>query len=149
MGRPPVQVAANTQDQHLVLYDGVCGLCSRLLQFLLARDVRRVFKFASLQSETGRMLVERFGGDPDSLTSFYVIAHYRRPTAKLIARSRAALFVATEVGWPWKVTELAGVLPTTWLDVVYNCIARHRYRIFGRREHCLRPRPDDRGRFVD
>ena len=60
-----------------MLYDGVCGLCSRLLQFLLEHDRRAVFTFASLQSAAGRTIVERFGGDPDELASFYVLANYR------------------------------------------------------------------------
>lgn len=57
------QAASPAAGAHLVLYDGVCGLCSRLLQFLLARDRHEVFAFASLQSATGRAIVERLGGD--------------------------------------------------------------------------------------
>src|SRR5439155_8214298 len=85
--------AQEAEGTHLVLYDGVCGLCSRLLQFLLAHDHRSVFKFASLQSATGRALVERCGGNPDDLTSFYVFANYRTSDARVFTRGAAALFV--------------------------------------------------------
>ncbi len=134
--------------QHLLLFDGVCGLCSRLVQFVLARDQRRVFAFSALQSETGRAILERLGGDPGALTTFYVVADHRTAEARLMSRSRAALFLARELGWPWKAAGLARVLPPALLDAAYNLVARHRYRVFGRYEQCLMPRPEDRDRFV-
>ena len=132
-----------------MLYDGVCGLCSRLLQFLLTHDHRAVFTFASLQSATGRALVERCGGNPDELTSFYVLANYRTGHARMISRSSAALFVAGELGWPWKLVGMMRVLPTAILDRVYDVVAQSRYRVFGRSEQCLTPRPEFRSRFVE
>jgi predicted DCC family thiol-disulfide oxidoreductase YuxK len=143
------QDAEEAQGAHLVLYDGVCGLCSRLLQFLLTHDHRAVFNFASLQSATGTAIVERCGGDPHELTSFYVLANYRTPASRFFTKSRAALFVAGELGWPWKVARVAGILPSALLDHVYDLVARTRYRIFGRYEQCLVPRPEYRRRFVD
>src|ERR1700722_16743539 len=102
----PTQTPSAGQGVHLVLYDGVCGLCNRLLQFLLAVDHRAVFDFASLQSPTGREIVERVGGQPDDLNWFYVSANYRTPGARVLTKSEAALFVAEELGWPWKLTGL-------------------------------------------
>ena len=144
-----VQASSEGQGVHLVLYDGVCGLCNRLLQFLLAVDHRAVFDFASLQSATGRAIVERAGGHPDDLNSFYVSANYRTPRSRVITKSEAALFVARELGWPWKLMGLMRALPSGWLDRVYDLVARDRYRIFGRREQCLAPRPEFRNRFVE
>jgi predicted DCC family thiol-disulfide oxidoreductase YuxK len=134
---------------HLVLYDGVCGLCNRITQFILPRDRRGVFDFASLQSGFGRAQAERFGSDPDNLTSFYVIANYRLPTATFMARSRAVLFVAGVLGWPWRAAAVLSVLPTTVLDGAYNIVARHRYQVFGQHEHCPIPSPEYRNRFID
>ena len=134
---------------HLVLYDGVCGLCSSLLQFLLTHDRRGVFAFASLQSRTGRTVVERLGNDPADLTSFYVLANYRTDRSGTMARSKAALFVASQLGWPWKAAVIARVLPNAVLDRAYDVIARNRYRVFGRFEQCLAPRPEFRGRFIE
>jgi predicted DCC family thiol-disulfide oxidoreductase YuxK len=134
---------------HLVLYDGVCGLCSSLLQFLLTHDRRGVFAFASLQSRTGRTVVEHLGGDPADLTSFYDLANYRTDRSRTLARSKAALFVAGQLGWPWKAAIIARVLPSALLDRAYNVVARNRYRVFGRFEQCLAPRPEFRDRFVE
>jgi predicted DCC family thiol-disulfide oxidoreductase YuxK len=149
MTYPTTQAPSGSQGAHLVLYDGVCGLCSRLLQFLLKHDHRAVFNFASLQSATGKAMVARWGGNPDELTSFYVLANYRTGHARMFSRSSAALFVAGELGWPWKVAVLMRVLPTSILDRVYDVVAQSRYRVFGRYEQCLTPRPEFRCRFVE
>ena len=143
------QEPPHAEAVHLVLYDGVCGLCSRLLQFLLAHDRRGVFAFASLQSRTGRAVVEHLRGDPADLTSFYVLANYRTDRRRTLARSKAALFVAGQLGWPWKAAVIAGVLPGAVLDRAYDVIARNRYRVFGRFEQCLAPRPEFRSRFIE
>ncbi len=143
------QASSDGTGVHLVLYDGVCGLCNRLLQFLLAVDHRAIFDFASLQSTTGRLIVERAGGQPDELHSFYVSANYRTPGARVITKGEAVLFVAGELGWPWKLASLVRALPSGWLDRAYDLVARNRYRIFGRREQCLAPRPEFRNRFVE
>jgi predicted DCC family thiol-disulfide oxidoreductase YuxK len=149
MARSQTQVPSRIEGAHLVLYDGVCGLCSHLLQFLLEHDHHSVFTFASLQSATGKAMVERFGGNPNELTSFYVLANYRADHARMFSRSGAALFVAGELGWPWKVAVLMRVLPAAILDRMYDVVARTRYRVFGRFEHCLTPRPEFRRRFLD
>ena len=149
MADSPAQGPPHAEALHLVLYDGVCGLCSRLLQFLLTHDRRGVFAFASLQSAIGRAVVEELGGDPNEPPSFYVLAHYRTRHRRILARSQAALFVAGQLGWPWKAGRIAGILPTALLDRAYNAIARNRYRVFGRFDQCLVPRSEFRGRFIE
>jgi predicted DCC family thiol-disulfide oxidoreductase YuxK len=141
--------ASNREATHLVLYDGVCGLCSRLVQFLLAYDHRAVFNFASLQSATGQAVVEQAGGDPHQLTTFYVLPNYRTPGGRLLEKSDAALFVAGELGWPWKTARLLALVPKRFLDRLYDVVARTRYRVFGRYEQCRLPPAEFRSRFVD
>ena len=94
-------------------------------------------------------MVTRFGGNSDELTTFCVVVNYRTDRAHMLIRSRAALFVAGEIGWPWKAAVMFRVLPTAILDRVYDVIARHRYRVFGRHDQCLVPPPGFRGRFID
>ena len=94
-------------------------------------------------------MVARWGGNPDELTSFYVLANYRTDHARMFSRSSAALFVAGELGWPWKVAVLMRVLPLAIRDGVYDVVARSRYRVFGRHEQCLTPRAEFRSRFVE
>jgi predicted DCC family thiol-disulfide oxidoreductase YuxK len=143
------QEASGALGKHLVLYDGVCGMCNGFLQFVLPRDRRGVFRFAALQSATGKTIVERSGGDAGELTTFYVVENYGTPAARLLTRSRAGLFVMNALGWPWKAATMIGVLPNAWLDTAYDVIARHRYRVFGRHDRCPLPRPEYRDRFID
>jgi predicted DCC family thiol-disulfide oxidoreductase YuxK len=134
---------------HLVLFDGTCGLCTSLVGFVLPRDRVGVFRFASLASPAGRSVVAQLGGDPDDSSTMHVVAHYSTPRARHLTRASAALFVVATIGWPWKALALAGALPMTWLDRLYDAVARNRQRLFRRRERCLLPRPEWRGRFID
>ena len=143
------QAPSRPEGVHLVLYDGVCGLCNRLLQFLLKHDRRGVFSFASLQSATGRAMVARYGGNPDDPGSFHVVADFRAPNARALKKSDAAVFVARQLGWPWKGLRAAGLLPPALRDRMYDVIARNRYRVFGRYEECQVPRPEFRSRFLE
>ena len=143
------QAASAADGTHLVLYDGVCALCNGLVQFLLTHDRRAIFRFASLQSPAGQAMVTRFGGNSEELTSLYVVENYRADRARALTRSRAALFVMSELGWPWSFARVLGVLPRTILDRAYDLVARTRYRVFGRYDQCLVPRPEFRDRFVD
>ena len=135
--------------RHLLLFDGMCALCSGVVQFVLTRDGRRLFDFAPLQSEAAREALQRFGRDAASLDTFHIIADYRGPTPVHLDRARAALFLTAQVGWPWKAASIGRILPDVVLNPVYDFVARHRYRVFGRREQCFLPRPEDRDRFIE
>ena len=137
------------RGQHLLLYDGVCGLCDRLVQVVLARDRRAVFHFASLQSPAAKAVLAQFGQNPDELNTIYVVVNYQSAAPRLVSRGNAALFVSEMLGWPWKAARLLGVLPHGLLDWAYDLVARHRYRMFGRYDQCVIPRPEHRARFVD
>jgi predicted DCC family thiol-disulfide oxidoreductase YuxK len=134
--------------EHLILYDGVCGLCTRSVSFVLPRDRRHAFDYAALQSATGRRLVKSFGRDPGALNSFFVVTNYRT-TPALLDKSAAALFVARALGLPWRAAGVFRLLPRSWLDWAYDVVARHRYQVFGRRDTCMLPTPDQRARFID
>ncbi len=136
-------------SSHLILYDGLCGLCSRLNRFVLARDSAGAFCFASLQSTYGRSLLVTFGRDPDVLETFYVVANCWTESPTLLTKSRAALFVANVLGRPWRWAGLFGVLPTPLLDWLYDRVARNRYRLFGRHDICPLPSPGHAGRFIE
>jgi predicted DCC family thiol-disulfide oxidoreductase YuxK len=134
---------------HVVLYDGVCGLCNRVLQFLLEHDHSAIFSFAPLQSPTAQAIVVKSGHDPSHLTTFYVVANFRTPHAQVLTKSDAALFVAGQLGWPWRAVTVARVLPRSVRDFIYDIVARNRYRVFGRYDQCLIPSEAARRRFVE
>jgi len=134
---------------HLLLYDGVCGLCNGLVQFVLQVDRRGLFHFASLQSAAGLAQLKRFNLNVSELDTFVAIADYQTPAATPFTKASAAVFVSKRLGWPWKMVSLAAWLPLGALNAVYDVIARNRYWIAGKREHCIMPTPETRARFLD
>jgi predicted DCC family thiol-disulfide oxidoreductase YuxK len=134
---------------HLILYDGVCGLCNRFNSFVLAHDKNAFFRFASLQSATGKFHLRRFGKSPDILDTLYVLTDYRSGSGESMERARAALFVLKALGIPWRWAGIVGILPDPLLNFAYDCIAQNRYRFFGKYEQCKVPGAADRERFID
>ena len=134
---------------HLLLYDGACGLCDRFVRFVLARDHRRRFRFATLQGPVGRDLVAAFGRDPDRLDTVHVVVDYRSEAGRVLNRSAAALFVLGQLGWPWRLATVLLRIPVAPRDWLYDRVAAHRYRLFGRHASCPAPDPRHRDRFLD
>jgi predicted DCC family thiol-disulfide oxidoreductase YuxK len=134
--------------RHLLLFDGVCALCSTIVQFVLDRDRRRVFDFAPLQSAAAQEILGGLGRDPGALDTFYIVRDYHAEHPAALERADAALFLANALGWPWKAAGVLRVLPAFARNGAYNFVARHRYRIFGQRDQCFLPRPEDRTRFI-
>jgi predicted DCC family thiol-disulfide oxidoreductase YuxK len=135
---------------HLLLYDGVCGLCNRMNQFVLKRDRGDLFRFSALQGELGRGLLSRHGRDPDRLDTFYVVVDRGTPAERLLSRSDAAVFVLRSLGWPWRAAAaVLRLLPRRLRDAGYNVIARNRYRWFGQHDTCPIPDPRHRMKFLD
>jgi predicted DCC family thiol-disulfide oxidoreductase YuxK len=140
----------SASDTHpIVLYDGVCGLCNRLNQFLLKRDRNDRFRFASLQSDFATKLLARHGADSNDLDTVYVVLDHGQPGERLLMRSEAILYTLTHLNGIWKLAAIARVLPRALRDAVYGVIARNRYRVFGKHESCLLPEPGHRRKFLD
>ena len=148
MTEPAQQVPAPARGEHLILYDGVCGLCNRLNRFVLLRDSRAVFDLASLQSATGRSVLQRFGRSTENLDTFYVVANYRSESPALLSKTRAAFFVMEILDCDGALRALR-MFPNALLDLGYDLIAFNRYRMFGQSESCLMPSAEFMKRFID
>jgi len=133
----------------IVFYDGVCGLCNHLVQFILKRDTRDRFRFASLQSDFAQQLMTRHGVDPHDLDTVYVVKDHGQTNERLLARSDAILFMLSQLGGIWKLSGVGRVLPGAVRDAVYKIVARNRYRVFGKHESCMLPEPKHRAKFLD
>ena len=137
------------ESNPIVLYDGVCGLCNHLVQFLLKRDTNDRFRFASLQSNFAQNLLRQHGADPHDLDTVYVVKDYRQPEESLLARSDAVLYMLKQLDGLWKWAGIGRVLPKALRDAAYKIVARNRYRVFGKYESCMLPEPKDRQKFLD
>ncbi|MDQ3036720.1 MAG: thiol-disulfide oxidoreductase DCC family protein [Myxococcota bacterium] len=137
---------ASSPDTHpIVLFDGVCNLCSGAVQFIIDRDPEDAFRFASLQSERAAELLRARGrmppeGDPESLVLI--------DGDEVYERSGAALRIARRLRAPWGLLYAFWIVPWFLRDALYRVIARNRYRWFGRSEQCRVPTPELRERFL-
>jgi predicted DCC family thiol-disulfide oxidoreductase YuxK len=147
--RSGAQQRSVTETNPIVLYDGVCGLCNHLVQFLLKRDRRDRFRFASLQSEFTTSLLIRHGVDPHDLDTVYVVKNHGQPNENLLARSDAILYMLSELGGLWKLAAVGRLVPRVLRDVFYKIVAHNRYRVFGKHESCMLPEPRQRQKFLD
>jgi predicted DCC family thiol-disulfide oxidoreductase YuxK len=140
---PAPALPVDPAEHPIVLFDGVCNLCNGVVRFVIDRDPRARFRFASLQSELGRGLLRHHGLDPEALDAVMLVdgegAHVRSTAALRIARGLRA-------PWPW-LAPLA-LVPRVLRDAVYDFVARHRYRWFGKRDACALPTPEQRARFL-
>jgi len=129
---------------NILLFDGICNLCNRVVTFFIKRDPEAKFKFASLQSATGKELVERSGIKTDGLDSI-VLMHKGR----FYIKSTAALLALKELGGIWRLCYILIIVPRFIRDFVYDVVAANRYKIFGKRDACMVPAGDVRKRFLD
>jgi predicted DCC family thiol-disulfide oxidoreductase YuxK len=133
----------------IILYDGVCGFCNRTVRFVLKRDSRDCFHFATLQSEFARRLLQKHGISTEKLESIVLVLD-SRPTEQVQIRSTAAITTFRELGPFWRaLANLLVLLPRGLRDWGYNLVARYRYRIFGKYDTCPLPQASDRHKFLD
>ena len=126
----------------IVLFDGVCNFCNGSVIFIIGRDKAERFRFAALQSETGKAFIERFGlGEFDSIILI--------EGDQAFIHSTAALRIARGLGGIWKLIYAAIVIPAAIRDFVYKSFAANRYRLFGKKDECMLPSPEIRRRFLD
>lgn len=128
----------------IVLFDGVCNLCSGSVQFLIRRDPRARLRFAALQSATGRRLQTERGMDPEALASIVLVEGDR-----FWAESGAVLRIVRYLEGAWPLLSAFLLVPRPLRDLVYRWIAAHRYRWFGKKESCWLPTEELKARFLE
>jgi predicted DCC family thiol-disulfide oxidoreductase YuxK len=131
-------------ERKTIVFDGVCVLCNRWVQFVLARDARREFSFAAMQGQNGRALLQRYGIDPDDPVTFLLL-----DGGKAYTDTDAALRVIERFGLFWRCfARVCHLIPSGLRNWLYRLIARNRYRLFGRRGSCVVPAAADAHRFL-
>lgn len=128
----------------VIVFDGVCVLCSRWVGFVVRRDRRGQYKFAAMQTPSGRNLLVAHGIDPDDPLSFLLLEGDAAYTD-----TDAIVRILRSLGSGWRVAAvLLSIVPRFISDPLYRWVARRRYRLFGRREACVVPTADIADRFV-
>src|SRR5262249_20058525 len=139
----------------ILLYDGVCGLCNRTVQFALKRDQEGVFRFASLQSPLAGRILALHERDAADLDTMYVVlncdpANPAGHGEELLERSNAVLYMLRQLGGFWGVVgSLLRLIPRPIRDWGYGVVAKTRYGVFGKYDTCPVPSKETRERFLD
>lgn len=128
----------------VIFFDGVCNLCNASVQFVIRHDKKKIFRFASLQSNMGRKMLEENNLATDQFSSFIL---YENKT--IYYASTGALKCVRHLGFPWSWLYALIIVPRFLRDAVYSFIAKNRYRWFGKKEACWLPTPERRSLFLD
>lgn len=129
---------------YIVLFDGVCNLCNSSVQFVIKHDHKKLFSFASLQSEFGQQLLKEKGLPTENFNSFMLLEN-----DQLFSKSTGALRMLKHLGSGWQILYAFIIVPKFIRDAVYNFVSQNRYRWFGKKEACWIPTPDLKKRFLD
>ncbi|CDK40434.1 Conserved protein YuxK [Halorubrum sp. DM2] len=132
------------EDAAIILFDGVCNLCSGFVQFVHPRDPEGKYRFASLQSEVGQALLAEHDLPTDEIESIVLIED-----GESYVKSAAVIRIATGLGGRYRLLSPFRYVPAPVRDRVYDFVAEHRYRWFGKKDRCMMPSGDVESRFIE
>jgi len=139
-----IELSVPEVQNPVILFDGVCNLCNGSVQFIINRDPSSIFRFAPLQSETGKKLISRFDLSNRKLDSIILIENNN-----YYLKSTAALKIVQSLGSLWPLLSLLRLVPRPIRDYIYDIVARNRYNWYGKRVECMIPGADIKSRFLE
>jgi len=134
------------KDRRLILFDGVCNLCNSSVRYIIKRDKNDRFMFAPLQGDIGQNMIDKFEVDTSKLDSILL---YNPEKDSLSYKSTAALKIAKHLSFPTNLMVVFFIIPPVIRNLVYDFIAKNRYKWFGKKESCMIPTPELKSKFLD
>lgn len=132
------------KNKKIILFDGVCNLCNTSINYVIDHDKQDVFRFVSLQSDLGETIQEYLGIENKSLDTIILYV----PNEAYYIKSTAAIKIMNEFLGFWKLMQVFLILPSPIRDLVYNYIAKNRYKWYGKQEVCRIPTPELKAKFL-
>lgn len=132
------------EHQPILVFDGVCNLCTTSIQKIIKIDKNNKFRFASLQSDAGKEILLHFSGYNSKIDSVFLVYN-----DKLHSKSSAVIRVFKIVGGIYRFALIFWIIPKPLRDVLYDFIAKNRYKWFGKRDKCMIPNKDLKHKFLD
>lgn len=140
-------LASIPRDKPIIVFDGVCVLCTANARFVLKNDREGRFRLAAMQDAPGIAIMRYAGLDPADPVSF-VLLDPENEGGRIWMNSDAVLHLWSGLGWPWKASLVFKLIPRFLRDPVYKLIARNRYKWFGKREECWVPSQEQASRIL-
>ena len=132
------------KDKKIILFDGVCNLCDATVQFIIKHDKHDVFRFVALQSELGQQIVKYIGVDTSKTDSIILY----EPGHAYYYKAEAAIKIAKELGGIYSLMGIFSIFPDWFSNKVYDYVARNRYKWYGKKDECMIPTPEMKGKFL-
>lgn len=133
------------EDKKIILFDGVCNLCNQTVLRIIKLDKKDIFRFTSLQSETGKEIINYLKIDTSKVDSIILF----EPKKAYYIKSTAALKIFGNFGGIWELSKFLLFFPSFIRDFVYDIIAKNRYKWFGKKNQCMIPTPELLSKFLD
>lgn len=133
------------KNKKIILFDGVCNFCNASVRFIIKRDKKDVFRFASLESDLGQKLTDERGIDTSKIDSIILID----PGNAYYIKSTAALEISKELSGLYPALSVFQVLPEGFRNLIYDFVAKNRYEWFGKSETCPMPTEEEKSKFLD
>jgi len=132
------------KEKKIILFDGVCNLCNSTVQFAIKRDKNDIFRYAALQSTTGKKLLAERDIDLNAIDSIILI----EPNIAYYTKSTAALEIGKRLKGLHIISSILLWLPESFRNIVYDFIAKNRYKWYGKKDACMIPTDELRGKFI-
>jgi len=132
------------ENKKIILFDGVCNLCNNIVLTIIKHDKKDVFRFVSLQSDTGKKITTYLKIDTEKVDSIILY----EPKIAYYIKSTAALKITTEFNGFWKFLQIFWIIPESIRDMVYTFIAKNRYKWFGKKDSCMIPTKELTAKFL-
>ena len=129
----------------IILFDGVCNLCDSAMQYVIKRDKDDVFRFAALQSEIGKKILDHIGIDPKKTDSVVLY----EPGLAYYYKSDAALEISKYLSGFISYSNVFRILPRLSRDLIYDAVARNRYKWYGKKTYCMIPTAELKAKFLE
>lgn len=131
-------------NKKIVLFDGVCNLCSSAVQFIINHDKKDIFRFVALQSDLGISICKHLGISFSKMDSIILYD----PKTAYFYKSSAIIEIAKSFGGLWKFTPIFRIVPIFISDKIYDYVAKNRYNWYGKKESCMIPTPELKSKFL-
>ena len=132
------------KDKKIVLFDGVCNLCEASIQFIIKHDKNDIFRFIAIQSDLGKEILNYIKIDTSKIDSIILY----EPGIAYYYKAEAALRIAKNLGGLLTLVSVFRFLPNSITNLVYDFVAKNRYKWYGKKEECLIPTPDLKAKFL-
>lgn len=140
-----MEISDLPKGKKIILFDGFCNLCDSAVQFVIKHDKKDLFRFVSLQSDLGKKITKHIGVDTSKIDSIIVY----EPNVAYYYKAQAALKIAKYIGGIYYLMGVFSLIPDRVSNVVYDFVAKNRYKWFGKKESCMIPTPELKSKFPE